>query len=252
MPGEPMDSVGRVSSKKIVILDANDQPCPPGIVDDNDRLVNYEEAVGEIAREIGEDNIFFDGYFKNNQATNKKYRNGYYCSGDLGHIRVIDGKRFLFFNGRTDDWIRKDGENFSAENVTKYAESMPGVELAVAYGAPCSVSDEKAMAAIKLYSNMSFDPQAAFDWFMDQERHGGMDPKWMPDYIRIVDNFPVTRTHKLLIRPLKRDHFNIEKCPEMKIYYRQRGDTTYHLFTRETYLDTRQNFEKNGRLQLLD
>jgi len=252
MPGEPMDSVGRVSSKKIVILDANDQSCPPGIVDDNDRLVNYEEAVGEIARRIGEDNIFFDGYFKNNQATNKKYRNGYYCSGDLGHIRIVDGRRYLFFNGRTDDWIRKDGENFSAENVTKYAESMPGTELAVAYGAPCSVSDEKVMVAIKLTPNMSFDPQATFEWFMELQKNGGMDPKWMPDYIRIVEDFPMTRTHKLLIRPLKRSHFNMEKYPEMMIYYRRRGDTTYHLFTRETYLGTRQNFEKNGRTQLLD
>ena len=251
MPGEPMDSVGRVPSKKIVVLGADDRPCPPGIVDNSGRLINYDEAVGEIARKIGEDNIFFDGYFKNSRATNKKYRNGYYCSGDLGHIRIIDGKRFLFFNGRTDDWIRKDGENFSAENVTKYAESLPGVELAAAYGAPCPVSDENVMVAIKLYPNIPFNPQAAFDWFTDQEKQGGMDPKWMPDYIRIVEEFPVTRTHKLLIRPLKRDHFNLKKHPEMIIYYRQRGDTTYHPFTPEAYLDTMRNFEKNGRLHIL-
>lgn len=251
MPGEPVESVGRVTSKKIVILDANDRPCPPGIVDDTGRLVNYEEAVGEIARKIGQDNIFFDGYFKNSSATGKKYRNGYFCSGDLGHIRLIDGKRYLFFNGRTDDWIRKDGENFSAENVTHYAGSLPGVEQAAAYGAPCSVSDERVMIAVQMAPNESFDPQAAFDWFMEQQKNGGMDPKWMPDYLRIVEDFPVTRTHKLLIRPLKQAHFNIETHPDMEIYYRRRGDTTYQRLTREDYNDIRRRFEEAGRLQLL-
>ena len=135
--------------------------------------------------------------------------------------------------------------------MTKYAESMPGVELAVAYGAPCPVSDENVMVAIKLYPGISFDPRAAFDWFTDQEKQGGMDPKWMPDYIRIVEEFPVTRTHKLLIRPLKRDHFNLKNHPEMTIYFRRRGDTTYHPFTPEVYLDTMRDFEKNGRLHLL-
>ena len=75
---------------------------------------------------------------------------GIYHSGDLGHIRVIDGKRYLYFNGRTDDWIRKDGENFSAENVLHYAQEMPGVDCAIAYGAPCDVSDENVMVTVQL------------------------------------------------------------------------------------------------------
>ena len=48
----------------------------------------------------------------------------------------------------------------------------------------------------------------------------------MPDFIRVLDDFPVTRTHKILIRPLKQQHYNIEKYPDMQIYFRQRGDDT--------------------------
>ena len=56
-----------------------------------------------------------------------------------------DGKRFLFFDGRTDDWIRKDGENFSALQVARLVQEHPDVVLAAAYGVPCAVSDELVM-----------------------------------------------------------------------------------------------------------
>ena len=56
------------------------------------------------------------------RPTRAKYRDGVYHSGDLGHVlRSSDGRRFLFFDGRTDDWIRKDGENFSAAQVARAA-----------------------------------------------------------------------------------------------------------------------------------
>ena len=62
-----------------------------------------------------------------------------------------DGKRFLFFDGRTDDWIRKDGENFSAAPGRRACcRSTPTSSLAAAYGVPCAVSDELVMVALKL------------------------------------------------------------------------------------------------------
>lgn len=252
MPEDPIESVGALDSKKIMVLNENDEPCPPGILDDNGKLLNYEEAVGEIVRKMDTDNIFFDGYFKNNEASEKKYRGGFYRSGDLGHICKRKRKRYLYFDGRTDDWIRKDGENFSAENVSQYALNLPGIAVATAFGAPCEVSDEKVMVALKLEKGEKFDPQNAFDWFMKQQQGEGMDPKWMPDYIRIVDEFPETRTHKILIRPLKRAHFNIEKNPDMTIYFRMRGDTSYRRLIAEDYADIKKQFEEIGRLPLLE
>jgi len=252
MPGDPIESVGALDSKKIMILNENDESCPPGILDDKGILLNYDEAVGEIVRKMDTDNIFFDGYFKNSEASNKKYRDGFYRSGDLGHICLHKRKRFLYFDGRTDDWIRKDGENFSAENVSQYALNLPGVDVATAFGAPCEVSDEKVMVALKLAKGEEFDPQNTFDWFMKQQQGEGMDPKWMPDYIRIVGEFSETRTHKILIRPLKRAHFNIEKNPDMTIYFRVRGDTSYRLLTAENYTDIKKQFEEIGRLPLLE
>lgn len=249
-PGDPVESVGRIKDS-IVILNGDDAVCPPGIVDERGQLINYEEAVGEISRKTGTENVFFDGYFENDKATEQKFRNGYFHSGDLGHVRIVKGKRYLFFNGRTDDWIRKDGENFSAENVLDYALKLPGVELAVAYGVPGEISDEKVMVALQMKKGASFDCGKVYDWFMGQQRDGGMDPKWMPDYIRLVDEFVLTNTQKILIRHYKQQGFNITASPEMIVFDRRRGETSYHRLTEERFRDIAAGFEETGRSSLL-
>ena len=221
------------------------------IADANGRLTNYDEAVGEICRRVGTDNLRFDGYFDNKGATSQKFRNGNYHSGDLGHIRVIRGKRYLYFNGRTDDWIRKDGENFSAENVLHFAQAIPCVDCAVAFGAPCHVADERVMVTVQLKKGHAFDPDEVHGWLVSQQKEGGMDPKWMPDYIRIIESFPVTDTQKIMVKPYKKEHFNLDRNPDMHIYYRERGGNTYHRMTKEKFLEIKDGFRKNGREGLL-
>ncbi len=245
-PGDPIECVG-MAPKDVLILDEEGKQCPPGESDANGKLKNYDEAVGEICRKVGTDNLRFDGYFDNKGATSQKFRNGMYHSGDLGHVRIMNGRRYLYFNGRTDDWIRKDGENFSAENVLHFAQEIPGVDIAVAYGAPCHVADEHVMVTVQLKKNCAFNPEEAHTWLLKQQKEGGMDPKWMPDYIRVIDCFPVTDTQKIMVRPYKKDYFNIEKNPEMQIYFRERGGSTYYRLTEEKFLEIKEGFRKNGR-----
>ncbi len=95
--------------------------------------------MGEICR-VAPDTALFQGYYDNRTADDAKYRDGVYHSGDLGHIGVRDGKRYLYFDGRTDDWIRKDGENFSAAQVARLLQEHADVDLAAAYGVPCAVT----------------------------------------------------------------------------------------------------------------
>jgi fatty-acyl-CoA synthase len=248
-PGDPVESLGKCL-KSVVILDESDKECLPGTTDDNGKLLNYDQAVGEICRNVGENNLRFGGYFGNAEATNQKFRDGVFHSGDLGHIRVIDDKKYLYFNGRTDDWIRKDGENFSAENVLNYAMKIPDVGLAIAYGCPCDVSDEKVMIAVQMKEDCGFDPDKTFAW-LTKQREEGMDPKWMPDFIRIIDRFPLTNTNKIVVRPYKKEHYNLEDHPDMQIYYREKGDTTFTLMSSEKYQAIKELFIRNGRESLL-
>src|SRR5262245_28875860 len=109
--GDPRGSVGEVLDAAVKILDPNDKECVPPELAPDGKLLHYEQCVGELTR-VADDTGLFQGYFDNTKANTDKFRNGVYHSGDLGHILVVDGRRYLFFDGRTDDWIRKDGENF--------------------------------------------------------------------------------------------------------------------------------------------
>ncbi len=97
----------------------------------------------------------------------------------------------------------------------------------------------------------AFDPDKVHQWLERQQKEGGMDPKWMPAFIRVVESFPVTDTHKIVVRPFKREHFNITGNPDMVVYYREKGDTTYSRLTQEKFADMRECFIRNGRESLL-
>ncbi len=249
--GDPRGSVGEITDDAVKILNERGEECPPAVLDGDGKILNYAQAVGEICR-VGPDTGLFQGYFDNPDANRQKYRDGVYHSGDLGHVLVRDGRRYLFFDGRTDDWIRKDGENFSALQVARLVQEHPDVVLAAAYGVPCPVADEWVMVALKLRDGARFDPRAFFDFCEAQVRHGGMDRKWFPDFVRIVDEFEYTQTEKILVRNLKRVHFDRTRLPDAAIFWRRRGDTTYRPFTAEDWAALRREFAASEREHLLD
>jgi hypothetical protein len=87
-----------------------------------------------------------------------------------------------------------------------------------------------------------FDPQKFFDYCREQTEHGSMDPKWFPDFLRVVDEFEYTQTEKVLVRNLKQLHFDLNRL----------GDASYAPFTREDYESVRTEFEAAEKLDLLD
>ncbi len=249
--GDPRGSVGEITDPAVKILNERGEECPPAELGADGKILNYAQAVGEICRVAG-DTALFQGYFDNPTANEAKYRDGVYHSGDLGHVLVRDGVRYLFFDGRTDDWIRKDGENFSALQVARLIQEHPDIVLAAAYGVPCSVSDELVMVALKLRAGVRFDPQAFFDFCDRQVNAGGMDRKWFPDFVRIVDEFEYTQTEKILVRNLKRVHFDRRRLGDAQIFFRTRGDTTYRPFGADDYERLRDEFAAREKLDLLD
>jgi fatty-acyl-CoA synthase len=248
---DPRGSVGEITDPAVKILDERGHECLPARVDPDGRLLNYAEAVGEICR-VSHDTSLFQGYFDNPDANSKKYRDGVYHSGDLGHILIHEGRRLLFFDGRTDDWIRKDGENFSAAQVARLLQEHEDVRLAAAYGVPCPVSDEWVMAALLLREGARFDPAAFYQFCERQVVHGGMDRKWIPDFVRVVSDFEFTQTQKILVRSLKRTHFDRRRLPQDEIFWRRRGDDRFQAFTRSDYEALREEFARSERLDLLD
>lgn len=249
--GDPRGCVGEITDTAVQIVNEKGDVCVPAELDKDGKILNYDACVGEICRVAADTNLF-QGYFDNSKANESKYRDGVYHSGDLGHILIRDGKRFLFFDGRTDDWIRKDGENFSAGQVGRVLTEHPDVALAVAYGVPCSVSDELVMAAVKLREGVEFDAKGFFEWCDAQVTGGSMDRKWFPDYVRLVDDFEYTQTQKVLVRNLKKVHFDRRRLRSEPIYWRERGDAAFKTLTGDDYERIHKTFEKAEKADLLD
>ena len=90
------------------------QECPRAEFDAAGRLANTDAAVGEIVNTEPGDT--FEGYYRNEEANVSKVRDGIYWSGDLAY-RDADG--WFFFAGRSNEWLRVDGENFAAAPVER-------------------------------------------------------------------------------------------------------------------------------------
>jgi hypothetical protein len=79
-----------------------------------------------------------------------------------------------------------------------------------------------------------------------------MDRKWFPDFIRIVPEFEYTQTEKILVRSLKKVHFDRHRLRDEPIFWRRRGDTAYQPFGLSDYEALRHEFAAAEKLDLLD
>ena len=192
-PGLPRDALGvpADSSADIAVVDADTMiECPRATFDDAGRLTNGDEAIGEIVgrKALGR----FEGYYNNPEATEARARNGWYWSGDLGYR---DAEGVFFFAGRTNDWLRVDGENFAAAPVERVLSRLPGVRGVVVIGVPDErTADDQVLAVLEVDDPAAFDP-VTFD------RGLAADPelsiKWAPRYVRVLEALPVTATNKI-------------------------------------------------------
>lgn len=180
----------------IAVLDADGNECPPADFDEQGKLLNASEAIGEICNLHG--GAMFEGYYRNPDATAERIRGDVYHSGDLGY-RDSDG--FFYFAGRSGDRIRVDSENFSAGPVERILDRFPGVLVVAVYPVPDPSTGDRVMAAIQLEPDARFDPNAFAEFCRTQP---DMGTKWAPSFVRILDTMPVTATRKISKPELRR------------------------------------------------
>lgn len=251
MPDTPRGSVGEIHDAEVRILAEDGSECPPAEFDDNGNLVNYGAAMGQLCR-IHTDSELFLGYFDNPAATANKCRDGIYYSGDLAHIAIISGRRWLYFDGRTDDWIRKDGENFSAEPIGHTLSEHPDIQRAVVYGVPNVVASDLVMVALAPREGHQFDAAEFFRWCRQRQREGALEEKWLPDFVRVVPDFEHTASNKIQLHVLKRGHFDPAALPGSTVYWRTRGEHSFRPLTASDYALLRELYAAQERLHLLD
>jgi len=240
VPGMPPDALGRPKEGlDVAVVDpATGEESPPARFGPDRRLLNPEEAVGEI---VGRNALsLFEGYYDNPDAEAERRRNGWYWSGDLGY-RDEDG--IFYFAGRTADWLRVDGENFAAGPVERILGRFPGVAAVAVYAVPDPRTADQVMAAIELDAGLTFDP-GAFAAFLAAQPDLGT--KWAPRFVRIVSRLPQTATGKIDRKPLRTDRW-VTTDP---IWWRPPGADDYRPLTEDDIAGLRREFEEAGRANL--
>jgi fatty-acyl-CoA synthase len=234
----PPGSVGRLR-QGILVVNPEGREVPRARFDADGRLLNGDECVGEIVNTQGVGP--FEGYYRNEEAMRRTVRGGWYWSGDLAYV---DEDGWLYFAGRTADWLRVDGENFPAAPIEAIVSRHPDVTVSAVYGVPDAEAGDQVMAALVLRQGAEFHGQAFADWL---EGRPDLGPKWWPRYVRLCDALPCTPTNKVLTRTLVRQRFRSDLVGGDPVYVRDRGAAGYRRFTQRDEAELRRAFERSGR-----
>ena len=153
-PDTPRGALGRALPGTMVVDPDTGEECPRAVFDAEGRLLNAEEAIGEMVNPTG--GAGFEGYWRNAEAEAARVRNGWYWTGDLAYR---DENDFFYFGGRDFDWLRVDGENFAAAPVEEVLQRHPDVVLASVYAVPDTVVGDQVMAALLLGEGRDVRPR---------------------------------------------------------------------------------------------
>ncbi|KAI1775945.1 fatty acid transporter [Hypoxylon cercidicola] len=162
----------------------------------------------------------FPGYYRNEEATSKKYVRDVFRKGDCyyrtGDALRRDGDGRWFFLDRLGDTFRWKGENVSTAEVSEVLGRYPGVSEATVYGVSLPNHDGKAgMAAIFI------DPAVKnFDYNGLLKHARTYLPKYaVPIFIRRIAARSATHNNKQDKVPLKRAGVDPEQTKPDPVFW---------------------------------
>jgi fatty-acyl-CoA synthase len=196
-PSMPEGALGTADPSVMVLDPQTRAECPAVTFGEDGRPTNLRAAIGEIV-ETAPTNAF-EGYYKNQEATQARFRDGAYWSGDLAYR---DSEGWLYFAGRSNEWLRVDGENFAAAPIESIVARHPDVRSVAVYAVPDDPVGDRVMVAVELRDAHGFDPDA-FDAFLGEQDDLG--PKWVPAFVRVTDELPKLASMKVDKRRLRRE-----------------------------------------------
>jgi acetyl-CoA synthetase len=199
-PARP-NSMGRpYPGHRVAVIDDEGRECPPGVV--GDVAVNRYDVHGDP------DPIFFLGYWKNPDATGRKFTGDWCRTGDLA---TRDEHGYLWYQGRADDVFKAAGYRIGPSEIENCLVKHPAVVNAAVVPKP----DRERGALVKAYVVLA--PQvmqaraiATRDGFdaeliaqLQTHVRDKLAPYEYPKEIEFIEALPMTTTGKVQRRVLR-------------------------------------------------
>jgi len=178
-------SCGRACpGRKVAIVDEAGHVLPPG-------------KEGQIAG-WRHDPIVMLEYWRNPEATARKYAGDWLLTGDLGRI---DEDGYVFFKSRDDDVITSGGYRIGPGEIEECLMKHPAVAMVGVIGVPDKVRTEIVKAFVQLRSGT--DPTEALKRELAQFVKTRLAAHEYPREVEFVDELPMTTTGKIMRRALR-------------------------------------------------
>jgi len=184
-------SMGRAyPGHRVAVIDEAGAEVPPG--------TTGEVAVCRTWIDGTPDPVFFLGYWRNDEATRRKYTGEWCRTGDEASM---DAEGYLWYQGRSDDMFKSAGYRIGPAEIENCLAKHPAVTNAAIIPVP----DETRGAVIKAFVMLApghTGSDALKDAIRDHvKRH--LAPYQQPREIEFVAELPMTTTGKVQRRVLR-------------------------------------------------
>ncbi len=103
----------------------------------------------------------FAGYYNNPEANEKAFRNGWFRTGDLGHM---DQEGFLYITGRASDMYISGGSNIYPREIEEKILTHPAIAEVAVLGVPDRTWGEAGVAVCILRPEATLTDQDLLAW----------------------------------------------------------------------------------------
>jgi acyl-CoA synthetase (AMP-forming)/AMP-acid ligase II len=138
---------------------------------------------------------FFAEYYKNPEATDEAWEDGWFHTGDI--VRMGEGGN-MFFVDRRKNVIRRSGENIAAVEVESILMRHPEITAAGAAAVPDEVRGDEVFTCLTVADPSPGKAAEIVTWALGQ-----MAYYKVPGYVAFVDELPLTSTQKIQRKELK-------------------------------------------------
>jgi crotonobetaine/carnitine-CoA ligase len=166
------------------------------LIDDDGKDVPVGQP-GELLFEVDDAKRRKVEYYKNEEASTAKIRDGWLYTGDLVYS---DENGNLFFVDRKTDCLRRRGENISSWEVEREINAHPAVLESAVFGVPSELGEDEVMVVVVLKQDQTLTPEEVI-----AHCEGRMARFMVPRYVEFRAELPKTETHRVQKSVLKRE-----------------------------------------------